>query len=168
MFLQVCVILFTGGHVWLSRGGVRGCSGVCGCSGGHAWLLLGGGGHAWLLQGGAWLLWGGCMVAPGGMHGCSGGGVHGCCQGGMRGCCQGVCMVAARGVCVGYDEIRRYYQWGGATHPTGMHSCCIYHHSLSFKKNKLPKQTDTEKNETHFLGKNTYLMQQDQLHDTKI
>ena len=31
-------------------GGMSGCSwGVCGCSGGHAWLL---GGHAWLLGGG--------------------------------------------------------------------------------------------------------------------
>ena len=36
-----------------------------------------------------------------------------------------------------------------------------YNHSLSFKKNKQPRQTDTEKNETHFLGKNTYLMQRD-------
>ena len=57
--------------------------------GGHAWLLLGG--HAWLLWGGhAWLLRGVCMaalgggacvVAQGGMHGCSGG-VHGCSRGG--------------------------------------------------------------------------------------
>ena len=49
MFLQVSVILSTGG-------GVRGCSGgrgMRGCSGGHAWLL------------------------PGGVHGCSGGG-HAC------------------------------------------------------------------------------------------
>ena len=33
---------------------------------GHVWLLQGGGGHAWLLQGA-------CVVARGGMHGCSGG-----------------------------------------------------------------------------------------------
>ena len=45
---------------------VHGGGGMCGCSWGCAWLLLGG--HAWLLLGGhAWLLWGGaCMVAPGG------------------------------------------------------------------------------------------------------
>ena len=72
-----------GGHVWL-LGGMRGCLGVHGCSGGHVWLLRGEGGvpgcsreHVWLLQGGmhgcsggacmvalgghAWLLWGVCM-----------------------------------------------------------------------------------------------------------
>ena len=55
-----------------------------------------GGGHAWLLRGG-------CVVARGGMHGCSGGGMHGC-YGGMRGCYRGhawllwgVCMVALGG-----------------------------------------------------------------------
>ena len=73
-------------------GGMRGCLGGQGVScmvapGGHAWLLLGGhawllrggacvvalrgvwllrGRHAWLLCGGAWLLWGACVVAPGG------------------------------------------------------------------------------------------------------
>ena len=62
--------------------------GVCGCSGGHAWLLRGGvhgcsggvcmvapGGHAWLLQGA-------CVVAPGGMRGFIWGGMHGFIQGG--------------------------------------------------------------------------------------
>ena len=141
MFLHVSVILSTGGHAWLllggacvvARWGVRGCSGVHGCSGGgyvwllggHVWLL---GGHVWLLLGGgcAWLLWGVCVVDPGGrghawllpgggghawllrgvwllrggMCGCSRG-VHGCSQGGMHGC---------SGACVGYDEIRRYDQ----------------------------------------------------------
>ena len=55
-------------------------------TGGHAWLLLGGcvvapgggvvapGGGVWLLLGGrTWLLGGACVVAPGGMHGCLGG-----------------------------------------------------------------------------------------------
>ena len=67
MFLQVSVILFTGGHAWLLRGG------MCGCSGGHVWLLWGGMcgcsqggvcGHS----GGACVvaLGGACMVAPGG------------------------------------------------------------------------------------------------------
>ena len=62
----------------------------------------------------AWLLWGACMVAPGGMHGCSWGSMHGCSQGGVHGCSQGghawllpggvrgysggVCMVALGGV----------------------------------------------------------------------
>ena len=106
-----------GGRAWLLGGAMCGCSGgMRGCLGGHAWLLLGGvhgcsrghawllGGHAWLLPGGhAWLLWGACMVAP-----------------------RGACMVAlgGGGSCVGYDEIRRYGQWAGGTHPTGMHSCC--------------------------------------------
>ena len=67
MFLQVCVILFTGG--------------VCGCSWGGAWLLPGGGACMVALGGGmrgcswgvcvapgghTWLLWGVCVVAPGG------------------------------------------------------------------------------------------------------
>ena len=77
MFLQVSVILSTGGHAWLlqeghvwlllgvcmvaPRGGVHDCSGgACMAAprgacvvalGGHAWLLLGG--HAWVLPGGA-------------------------------------------------------------------------------------------------------------------
>ena len=83
MFLQVSVILSTGGacvvgpggRVWLLRG-VRGCSG-----GGCAWLLWGAyvvapGGHAaWLLRGSMRGCSGGaCVVAPGGgMRGCSGG-----------------------------------------------------------------------------------------------
>ena len=62
MFLQVSVILSTGG-------------------GGHVWLLLGGcvvaPGECMVALGGA------CVVAWGGMHGCSRGeGVHGCSGGG--------------------------------------------------------------------------------------
>ena len=66
------------------RGGVHGCSrgGVCGCLGGHAWLLPGGacmvapGGHAWFLRGGACVVfsmrygqWAGGTY-PTGMHSC--------------------------------------------------------------------------------------------------
>ena len=49
------------------------------------------------------------------MHGCQEGGMRGCSGGGMCGC--------SRGACMGYDEIRRYNQWAGGMHPTGMHSC---------------------------------------------
>ena len=53
-----------------------------GCSGGHVWLLRGGGvvapegGHAWLLLRG---------------------GMCGCFWGGMHGCSRGACMVATGG-----------------------------------------------------------------------
>ena len=48
---------------------------------------------------------GACVVAWGGMHGCSGGhawllqggGMRGCSWGGMRGCSRGACMVALGG-----------------------------------------------------------------------
>ena len=60
---------------------------MCGCSGGHAWLLWG----AYMVA-----LGGACMVALGGMCGCSGGhawlllgGVHGCSGGGVHGCSRG-------------------------------------------------------------------------------
>ena len=67
-------------------------------------ILSTGGGHAWLLGGHAWLLWGACVVALGGMHGCSGGACV-VAPGGHawllpRGCAwllQGVCMVAPGG-----------------------------------------------------------------------
>ena len=97
MFLQVSVILSTGGvrgcqggHAWL-LGGMHGCGGACvvaggacvvawGCvwlPGGHAWLLGGmhgcrgacmvAGGPAWLL--GGWHVWlGGCAWLSAGMH----------------------------------------------------------------------------------------------------
>ena len=94
--------------------GVHGCSGACVVAprGEHAWLLPGGM-HGCSKGGHAWLFWGACVVALGGMHGCS----------------RGVCMVALGGHAwllwggMGYDEIRRYGQWVGGTHPPGMHSC---------------------------------------------
>ena len=110
-----------------------------GCSGGGACVVTPGvGGCAGLLWGHAWLLpRGACMVAPrGGMRGCSGGcawllwggawllwGVH-------------VWLLLGGGACMGYDEIRRYDQWAGGTHPTGMHSCshrslCVYDYTSS-------------------------------------
>ena len=107
-----------GGHVWLLRGGMHGCSG------GACMVALGGmrscsGGHAWLLWGHAWLLQGVCMVALGGVHGCSGGmhgflgGVHSFCGGHawffLGGCVwffRGACMVFSGGAWLGYDEIR--------------------------------------------------------------
>ena len=130
MFLQVSVILSTGGCAWLggacmvARGSMHGCWGVAGmvaggcvAARGHVWLLGGmhgcqgacmaAGGHAWL-PGGVWLP-GGHVWLSGGMCGC-------------RGACMvtrghvwlwGACMVA-RGhawllggvACIGYDEIR--------------------------------------------------------------
>ena len=90
----------------------------------HLSVILSTGGHAWLLWGGTCVVAQvGCVVAPGGMHGCSG-------EGGMHGCSgEGACMVApwlacvvapggcawfllgrvrgfSGGACVGYDEIR--------------------------------------------------------------
>ena len=95
--------VFTGVCDSVHSGGMRGCWG-----GGwlrRAWLLLGG--HAWLLlRGCAWLLLGACMVAPGGMHGCSLGGACMVAPGGrvwllpggaMHGCSWGACMVAPGG-----------------------------------------------------------------------
>ena len=95
--------------------------GLCGCLGG-GWGCKG-----WLLPGGhVWLLWGVCVVAPGGMHGCSWRGawlLRGACvvapRGvcvvapggrGHAGCSWGACMVAPGGVCVGYDNIQSYSQ----------------------------------------------------------
>ena len=83
-----------GGHVWLLPGG-------------HVWLLPGG--HAWLLLGGhVWLLQGACVVALGGMHGCSGG-----------------CVVAPRGhawLLLGGGHV--WLLWGACmVAPGGMHGC---------------------------------------------
>ena len=64
-----------------------------------------------------------CVVAPGGHAWLLQGGMRGCCRGGVHGCSGGACGVAAGGACMGYGEIRRYGQWAGSTHPTGMHSC---------------------------------------------
>ena len=83
MFLQMSVILSTGGgHVWLLRGGacMVALGGMRGCLGGMRGCL---GGHAWLLQGG--------------MRGCSQGGMHGCSWGGVRGCSGAVCVAAPEG-----------------------------------------------------------------------
>ena len=95
----------SGGCAWLLWGGVCGCSGgMHGCSQGvgHVWLLRG----RWLLQGG--MLQGGVLAAPGGVHAWLLGGAS---------------VVAPGGTWVGYDNTRRYGQWAGGTHPTGMHSC---------------------------------------------
>ena len=99
--------------------------------GGGVFLL---GGCAWLLQGGGMCGWswggmrgwsGGCAwLLRGGMHGCSGGGHAWLLLG-------GACVVAPGGACMGYDEIRRYDQWAGGTHPTGMHSCPLLFWSQS-------------------------------------
>ena len=68
--------------------------------------MVAGGGHVWLLPGGA------CVVARGGMCGCSGGGhVWLLPGGGICGCSGGhawllpggACLVAPGGACVGYD-----------------------------------------------------------------
>ena len=56
-----------GGHAWLFQGDMRGCSWGC------TWLMWGR--HAWLLQRGlCGCSRGACMVALGGIHGCSQGG----------------------------------------------------------------------------------------------
>ena len=70
---------------------------------------------------------GACVVAPGGMHGCSGGGGHawllpGVCawllRGGMHGCSQGGCVVAPRGACVvALGGMRGFFRGG-------MHGFC--------------------------------------------
>ena len=70
-------------------------------------------------RGHAWVLRGACVVARGGHVW---GGMHSCSWGGVCGCSRGACMVSPGG-CMGYEEIRRYDQWAGGTHPTGMHSC---------------------------------------------
>ena len=90
------VWLLPGGHAWLLWGGtcflqeVHACSqgacvvawgGMCGCSQGACMVALGG----------AWLLWGACVVAPGGYVWLLGG-VH-CCS-------REACVVAPGGTCV--------------------------------------------------------------------
>ena len=105
MFLQVSVILSTGGRAWLP-GGCMFAGGMCGCQGGmrgcggHAWLqggMRGCGGHAWL-QGGMRGCWGACVV-----------GEHAWLLGGMRGCGGHVWLPGGHAWLqggVGYDEIR--------------------------------------------------------------
>ena len=89
-----------GGHAWLLGGGMCGCSrGACMVALGEGACVVAPGEHAWLLWGGhAWLLPGeACVVALGGMRGCSG----------------RACVVALGGhawllpggeVCVGYGD----------------------------------------------------------------
>ena len=70
-----------------------------------------------------WLLWGACMVAPGGgMRGCSGGGACMVALGGVRGCSGGVCawllpggacMVAPGGPCMAAPGGHAWLLWGG-------------------------------------------------------
>ena len=132
IFLHQFVILFTGGacmvawgacmvapggHAWLLRGGMRGCSGggMRGCSGGPAWLLKGGM-HGCSRGGGC--SGGACVVARGGMHGFI--------WGGMRGF-------------FSFSDTMRYSQWAGGTHPTGMHSCFLESCYLK-RENKVGEQ----------------------------
>ena len=123
------------------------------------------GGHTWLLPGGMVAL-GGMRVALGGVHGCSGrgacvvalGGMHGCSGGGHVWLLPGwACMVAPRGACMGYDEIRRYDQWAGGTHPTGMHSC--YHLLLFLYLFQLAKWFSFTWTFGEFLCKGVHYMQ---------
>ena len=141
MFLQACVILFTGGgHAWFPGG-------VCFPGGGRACFLgsmhaSGGRGHVCFL-GGVCASWGGvcflgvcmlprgCACFPGGVH-TSGGGV--CASGGCvcfpggvhasRGCVSGghACNTPPPSL-IPRDTVG---QWAGGTHPTGMHSCFIH------------------------------------------
>ena len=85
MFLQVCVILFTGGMRGFFRGGMCGFLGGHGFSGGCAWFFWGAcmdfsGGCAWFFWGWACMdfSWGACVVFSGGaMRGFFRGGMHG-------------------------------------------------------------------------------------------
>ena len=125
IFTPVCHSVHRGGTCVVAPGGMHGCSR------GWACVAAPGGVCVVALGGRAWLLWGACMVtlggvymvAPGGHAWLLRGGVHGC-LGAARGCWGGV-HGCSRGVCVGYDEIWRYDQWAGSTHPTRMHSCCV-------------------------------------------
>ena len=66
------------------------------------------GGHAWLLRGGA------CVVAPRGVHGCSGGLVHGCSWGGMCGCSWGDVWFFLGGGIHGFSQRGMHGFSGGA------------------------------------------------------
>ena len=71
------------------------------------------GGHVWLLPG-VWVVAPGGMVAPGGVRGCSQGGAW-LPPGGCAWLLGGVCMVCCQGgMCINER---------GGMHPTGMHSC---------------------------------------------
>ena len=125
MFLQVSVILSTGGGVRGCSGrGVRGCGGACVVLFGGVWFYSGGvcvvlfGGRAWFYLGGM------CGFIWGGMHGFIRGGVHGF----IRGVCmvlfggEGACMVLfggrtwfySRGACVVLFKGGMHgFIWGG-------------------------------------------------------
>ena len=120
-----CMVAPGGGHAWLLPGG-----------GGHVWLLPGG--HVWLLRGACMVAWGVCVVAPGGMHGCSQGACMVAPGGSMHGCSGGACMVAPGGCVVAPEGAwllpggHAWLLWGvcvvapgGAcmVAPGGMHGC---------------------------------------------
>ena len=97
---EVCEgYVFTGVCLSTVGGGMRGCSGGA-CVVARGACVVAPGGHAWLLRWGVWLH---CVVALGGMHGCSGG-MCGCSGGhawllGGHVWLLGGCMVAG-GACV--------------------------------------------------------------------
>ena len=110
MFLHLSVILLTGracvfasgGHAWLLLGG-----GMCGCSQGACMVAPGGGMRV--------CSWGACMVALGGMHGCSWWGYAWLLLGGDVRCCSGACMVAPGGACMVAPRGGMHgCSWGGA------------------------------------------------------
>ena len=110
IFLQVSVILSTGGCAWLLWGAcvvALGGGGIHGCSRGHAWLLRGG----LFGRGGAWFYWGTWFFLFGwGIGGFIRGGMHGFIWGhvrfylgGMHGFIWGACMVLFRGCMVLFE-----------------------------------------------------------------
>ena len=118
IFTPVCHSVHRGG-VRGCRGGVHGCrGGMHGCRRGHAWLQ---GGHAWLYRGGMHgCSRGACVVAQGGVRGCSGGHAW-LLRGGMHGCSRGGACVVALGehawLLGGHAWLLgglRGWSWGGA------------------------------------------------------
>ena len=126
VFTGVCLSTM-GGHVWLLRGGMHGCSRgcVCGCSQGVC--MDAPGGACMVFLEGVCGFFGGCMVFARGHAWFLLGGVHGFCWG-MHGFFRGACMVFSGeyvvfsggawvvffrgawvvfsgGACIGYDEI---------------------------------------------------------------
>ena len=86
-------------------------------------ILFTGGAYMVAPRGRAWLLRGVCMVAWGGMHGCSGGvcmvalGVYVVAPGGCLVASRGACMVAPGGACMVAPGGHVWLLWGG------MHGC---------------------------------------------
>ena len=123
MFLQVSVILSTGGACVVAWGGVHGCS-----LGGHVWLLPGGGM---------------CGCSGGGMWWLLLGGVHGCSQGGMLGCSGGgghvwfsggVCVIFWGAVHGFFDEIRSMSGWYASYWNAFLFFFLLTKHSLPIRK----------------------------------